>query len=162
VGISSDAITGLIGVVIGSGTTGGFQLWMTHRSERRDCDAAIVLVRADLVHARALIEGADRDPKAWRVVAPPYVTTTVWESYRNTLARDPRINLGILNGAYISILGIQSMIPLGTPDPNFVPQALDALSQAIEHLDQHRVRRRLLPRRPGRPTGGDIEQAEAG
>jgi hypothetical protein len=54
-----------------SATTGGFQLWMARRAERLDNRAAVRLVRAEIVHARAMIEGAATNPKACAVVVPP-------------------------------------------------------------------------------------------
>jgi hypothetical protein len=151
--ISDDAIVGLVGVVVGTVSSGGLQFLSARRAEARDRRSAVTLVRAELVHARALIDGANRDPKAWRIVAAPYVTATSWEAFRDRLTRDSEIDIGKLSAAYIGILGIQSMIPLGKPAPAFVETALPAINRAIEHLEdwqEHRGWQRRLIGRTGR------------
>jgi hypothetical protein len=100
-----------------------------------------------------MIQSAVADPKrGWRWVADE-VPTDAWATYRETLAQDGSLDFRKLVAAYLGIQGIQSMSALGEPDPRFVPEALDALAQAADYLNERELGRRLPPGSPSE-TGG--------
>jgi hypothetical protein len=139
-GISSDAVTGFVGVVTGSAITGGFQLYLTRRNERRDHRAALRRVLNELLNAQAMVKFGRDNPDQWkRLVA--HIETDAWERYADALARDPKLRFGTLSGAYRGIAGVQAIVAEGPPSEPFLTDAIEALDRAVE----------LLQRRASRP-----------
>lgn len=80
----SQAIFGLVGVVVGALITVGFEWWRDWRRERAEAVAGLRLLESDLANAEAVCAVALRD--GWWAggrTAP----TTAWRQYRTALVR---------------------------------------------------------------------------
>ncbi len=151
--ISSDAITGFIGVVTGSAITGGFQLYLAMRNERRDHRAAVRRVAVELLNAQAMSNYAKVNPGQWRRLAEQ-METDAWDKYADDLARDPRVEFGIIAGGYKGAQGIQAISAMRPPTDPFLNDAVDAIGKAVDHLQRlNKPKLRVLRRRPSSADG---------
>jgi hypothetical protein len=80
----------LIGVVVGAGATGGFQWWLTARTDRRDARAARRLVNAELTQIAFAVKAVAEHPE-WGSSAEMQRRMTAhasWDAYAEVLARE--------------------------------------------------------------------------
>jgi hypothetical protein len=80
----------LIGVFMGAGATGGFQLWLAARKDRRDTRAARRLVNAELTQIAFAIWGVSEHPE-WGgsdEMQRRMTAHSSWDAYAEVLARE--------------------------------------------------------------------------
>ena len=91
----AEAIFGLMGVVVGAGITGALEWLQLRRTRAYSRRAAIRLVGAELLTARATLEAvadADSDEQARHdlqdAVTGGFAAVAAWEQHRNVLAEE--------------------------------------------------------------------------
>ncbi len=162
-GISSDAIAGLVGVVTGSAITGGFQYVLTARAERRDGRAARRLVHAELSTYRAALDFA----AGGRALAEPLTADlgdhSRWDANADRLARD------LSDDAWQAIeyvyWGMGAIVAeaedRGCIRPHRAGYALDAVNRATKYLEP-RERRLFGTHRGHADKADDAGDEESG
>ncbi|MEN3285194.1 MAG: hypothetical protein V7607_6334 [Solirubrobacteraceae bacterium] len=80
----SDAVIGLVGVVVGAVVTGGVTAVGSWRARRRAARAALRLIHGDLMVALLLMERATNSDRWWAL--PAELPTARWERHRDALA----------------------------------------------------------------------------
>lgn len=80
----SDAVVGLVGVVVGAVVTGGITAVGSWRARRRAARAALRLIHGDLMQGLLLMEEATDSGQWW--LPPAELPTTRWERHREALA----------------------------------------------------------------------------
>jgi hypothetical protein len=82
----SEAIFGLIGVVVGALTTGGTQLFLAWRAERRDIRRARRLVASELAQNLVTLASVSAEQRVARFAGGAPLVTVAWEQSRSHLA----------------------------------------------------------------------------
>ena len=139
--LSSDAIAGLIGVALGGGISGGFEVYRDRSANSRDARAARRLVHSELTaHAAALAEVVRTN------VCPPLLLDeldirTQFDTYCDRLARTVPVNIwNRIDWVYWNQRTLRVRIEAGGARPDALAQPLlfhaRAAIKALEGLDK--------------------------
>jgi hypothetical protein len=128
--ISGDALSGLVGVAVGSVITGGFQVRLAAQADRVQGRAARLLVGSELAAMReALSFAAGGSADDWSDVLPD-IHRTRWDQYAGQLALAhglPQDTWRTIDAAYLAVDVI--MRRAGASDYPELDQCENAVSQ---------------------------------
>ena len=126
--ISSDAISGLVGVVVGSAITGGFQLGSPSSGTTRAASGPALDPKRTRHRSGLRQRRRDAEPEDLEA-ARPADQEEAWVRYGDGLARDRPVEYGKLNAAYHAVRVVLALATVGTPpgrdprDPRSVRQS---------------------------------------
>lgn len=138
----AEAIFGLVGVIVGALTTGGTQVFLEWRRERRDVHRAKRLVAAELLGNASYLAAVSELKQVAYVETGAPLATSAWEQTRSDLAATLDEALWTrLAVAYVDLDRERERLNVGmkVTDLNKPSSALDEMAESVGRLAEELI-----------------------